>query len=259
MEARTSRKVKWEQMRRGEIEAAAREMGVVLLPIGATEQHGPHLPLDTDTSAVLDVALRAAKQIEDFPVLVLPPISWGLSPHHMIFPGTLTLSWQTFGALVTEICACIHAHGFRKIMLLNGHGGNSGILNALAVDMNGKGIGIVVATYFELLAKDTLVSLCEADDRMSHSGELETSIQLCLHPELVDRDQIDASLSVPPKEYLARRRFHGVYRPLNLSAEAPLGVTGIATTATAAKGEKLLASVAEALVTFLRHYHSQPV
>lgn len=259
MEPGTSRKVMWGQMRRGEIEGAAREKGVVLVPIGATEQHGPHLPLDTDTSAVMEVAVRAASQIADFPVLVLPPVSWGLSSHHMIFPGTLTLSWQTFGALVTEICACVHAHGFRKIMLLNGHGGNTGLLNGLVVEMSGKGISVVAATYYELLPRDTLVSLCEADDRMSHSGELETSIQLCLHPELVDRGQIDASLRVPPKEYLARRRFHGVYRPLNLSVEAPLGVTGIATAASAAKGEKLLAAVTEALAAFLRHYHSQPL
>ena len=97
-----AKKVLWDQFTSPQIGEAARAGGVVIVPLGATEQHGPHLPLHTDTEAVYDVALRAAQAIDERPVLVLPPLRWGFSPMHMTFPGTISLSWETFATLVTE-------------------------------------------------------------------------------------------------------------------------------------------------------------
>ena len=94
------RDVLWQKLRRGEVRAAAHAGGLVLLPLGAVEQHGPHLPLDTDSVTAFTVCARAAERVREFPVLVLPPIWWGLSPYWMQFPGTLTLAPETLIALI---------------------------------------------------------------------------------------------------------------------------------------------------------------
>jgi creatinine amidohydrolase/Fe(II)-dependent formamide hydrolase-like protein len=110
-------------MRRGEIAEAAREGAVVIVPMGAIEQHGPHLPLNTDIYDALAIAQRAAELVEEFPVLVAPPIWWGLSNEHMDLPGTINVRLETLTAVVSDVCHSIHAHGFDKIVLLSGHGG----------------------------------------------------------------------------------------------------------------------------------------
>src|SRR4051812_19352318 len=83
--------VLWQKQRREQVAAAARRDGLGILPTGAVEQHGPHLPLDTDSYSSFEIAVRAAALVGRFPVLVLPPVWWGLSPYWMVFPGTLTL------------------------------------------------------------------------------------------------------------------------------------------------------------------------
>jgi creatinine amidohydrolase len=132
-ESEIRRDVLWQKLRRGEVQAAAEAGGLVLLPVGAVEQHRPYLPLDTDSLTAFTVCARAAECVREFPVLVLPPVWWGLSPYWMRFPGTLTLSPETLVALIADLARSVAGHGFRRLVVVNGHGGNDGLIQAAAI------------------------------------------------------------------------------------------------------------------------------
>lgn len=182
------KKVLWEEMRRTEIEEAAKVDAVVIIPVGSIEQHGNHLPVNTDINCSFSIAKSVAEIIDDFPVLVAPPISWGLSQHHMKYPGTITLKLHTYIDVLTDVATSIAAHGFRKIVFLNGHGGNTGVIDysirvKLMEDNIPSGIGY---TYFRLVDEE-LKAISEVDFSIGHAAEMETSLQLYLQPELVDK------------------------------------------------------------------------
>ena len=142
--------VRWHKLRRDEVAAMATREAVVLAPIGAIEQHGPHLPLDTDSNAVAAVAERAARRIEQPPALVLPPVWWGLSPYWMPFAGTLSLRPETILALFADLGASVARHGFRRLVIVNGHGGNAGIVAVAATTLAEHGIRAAALSYWDL-------------------------------------------------------------------------------------------------------------
>jgi len=226
------KKVLWQELRRTEFENAVKGDAVVIIPVASTEQHGHHLPVNTDANCCLTIALRAAEAVvDDFPVLVLPTIWTGYSPHHMPHPGTVTLKYHTFVELLTQVAASIHAHGFQKILFLNGHGGNSAVVAAMRTKLAAEeGISVVGYTYWELPSvSEEWKKICQSDKGfVGHAAEIETSMQLYLQPELVD---MGAAVWVP-------------------------GVFGDPSTATREKGERLHNAAVNALVGILRDYHS---
>src|SRR4051794_6215763 len=113
----------WGTLTRAEI-AAARDAGAMpVLTVGAVEQHADHLPVDTDSLSAYQMALQAAARCASPHVLVLPPPSFGFSPHHRAWPGTITLSLETFLALVTDVAESVTRTGFDRLLVVNGHGG----------------------------------------------------------------------------------------------------------------------------------------
>ena len=117
--------VEWSRLRAEELRRLAAEDAIVIVPVASQEQHGPHLPVQIDTLLCTEVARRAARRVaEHRPIVVLPPVWTGLSEHHMAFGGTITLDFPAFLALLRGICLSLKRHGFRRILLLNGHGGN---------------------------------------------------------------------------------------------------------------------------------------
>jgi creatinine amidohydrolase len=158
---------------REEALARAAAGAVVLLPVGALEQHGAHLPVGTDALTVEAVCLRAAERAED-DVLVAPPLAYGFSPHHVRFGATVSLSLETFVALVREVVAALREWAPR-VVVVNGHGGNRGPLTALALET-----GVEVASWWELVG-DRL----RDGGSVGHAGDTETSVMLALAPELV--------------------------------------------------------------------------
>jgi len=221
----------WQYLRRTEFASLAEQAAVTVIPVGSIEQHGEHLPINTDASNCHSIATRAAESIDSFPVLVLPVVWPGYSPHHMVHPGTITLSFDTFVRVLTEVAVCVHAHGFRKILFLNGHGGNSAIISAMRPKLSAEHrIAVVAYTYWDLPGVAVAWrSICETDRGfVGHAAEIETSLQLYLQPgRVVMRDA---------------RWVPGVY--------------GDPTLATREKGERLFDAAVTGLIRLLRDYHS---
>jgi len=225
------KKVLWQELRRTEFEEAVKADAIVIIPVASTEQHGNHLPINTDANCCFTIAQRAAEAIDEFPVLVLPMVWTGFSPHHMEHLGTITLKYDTFVELLTQIARCVHAHGFKNILFLNGHGGNSAVIAAMRFKLGGEeGFSSVGYDYWNISPTSEKMEAVSETDRgfIGHAGEVETSLQLYLQPHLVDMDS---------------------------AAWAP-GVCGNSTVASREKGERIVNAAVEGLVKLLRDYHS---
>lgn len=224
------KKVLWQELRRTEFQNAVAADAVVIIPTASTEQHGNHLPVNTDANCCFTIARRAAEAVEEFPVLVLPPVWTGYSPHHMAYPGTVTLKFHTFVDVLTQVAASVHAHGFRKILFINGHGGNSPAVAAMRRILAEAGISAIGYHLYDIpTLPERMKAICQTDKGAAgHSGEMETSLQLYLQPELVDR----AAANWAP------------------------GVKGNPASGSREKGEQIVNAAVDALAKLIREYHS---
>jgi creatinine amidohydrolase len=245
----------WEEMRSDEFEVLDRMQAVVVLPTGAIEQHGPHLPVNTDTATATAIARRAAARTIGIPVLVAPTVACGVSPFHMYRPGTMTLRVETFLSIVSDLCDSIIHNGFRRIVVLNGHGGNTGPLQTLALMLSARGIRVAVMTYWEAIP-DVIAKVCDGDQAMGHGSDAETSIQLALQPHLVDESRITRDLGTelrfPPG--LDARATRGTYVVPDFRRYVPGGVLGRPAGASREKGELLLEAAADALARLIAEW-----
>src|SRR6266536_3446463 len=183
----SNKKVFWQEMWRHELEEALRHDPVVIVPVGSVEQHGPHCPPDVDISIPFHLAVAAAQAVDDFPVLVAPPVSYGFTHYNLGFLGTITLSLETFIAMLCDICRSLKANGFERIVLVNGHGGNVAPQRAASVKLSEEDVWALPLVYWQLV-EDELREWSETDEgSIGHGGEWETSLQLHLRPHLIDR------------------------------------------------------------------------
>jgi creatinine amidohydrolase len=162
---------------------------VAVLPVAAIEQHGPHLPLNVDALIVDGVIKAALPYLHAVPALFLPTQKISLSTEHIGFAGTLTLSPQTVMALWMEIGACVARAGIKKLVLLNSHGGNVGLMDVVARELRTAHNLIVYHTsWYNLPLGDEVTGLFSADEHRFgvHGGDIETSMMLALRPDLVD-------------------------------------------------------------------------
>jgi len=184
--------VLFQEMNREQIKAVApRAIGV--LPTSATEQHGPHMAVGTDTLLVTTVAERAARAAADtVPVVITPPLAFGSSHHHYAFGGTLSLTSEVFAGVVRDVLIGLVRTGFRKLVVLNGHGGNKDLVGMAAQDLvNRLEIPATVAScnYWDV-AKPALLraNLMPAGRIPGHAAHFETSAVLALRPDWVDAE-----------------------------------------------------------------------
>ena len=228
---RTPTEVLWSTHTRSEFAGLAARGAVVIVPIASTEQHGLHLPVDTDCRTVEYVAQRAAQLAVDFPVLVAPLIPYGMSPHHMKYGGTISLHVETIIKLLRDICESLIAGGFERILILSGHGGNAQTIGAAAQEMKFTlNREIRSCCWFDLIP-ETWEEVPEGPSKnIGHSGEAETSAILALAPELVRRDSL-------------------------LLVE---GITDDPARGTRAKGERILEDAVQALLKLLQEMHAAP-
>lgn len=161
---------------------------LAVIPVGATEQHGPHLPAGTDAMHAEQVARGAAARVaEHLPVIVTPTLAFGCSPHHLPFGATISLSAATFTGVLRDIGASLSIAGFRRLFIVNGHGGNHELIRQMARDLTLELAVSVAAGSSWAIAKDELIAAGAAHDGRlpGHAGAFETSVVLALRPDLV--------------------------------------------------------------------------
>jgi creatinine amidohydrolase len=240
--------VEWRKLRADELRDLARADAIVILPVASLEQHGPHLPVEVDSMLGETVAVRAARMLvaRRQPVVVLPVLWTGLSEHHMSFGGTVTLDFPAFAAVVEGVCRSVLRHGFKRIVLLNAHGGNENALRTITDELTPKlGAPIVQFTYWYAAAV-AIAKILETQGALMHACEAETSMMMAVRPELVAMDRIGLANanSTPDVSDVAGG---GVYRWRTIGARSSSGVIGNPEAATAEKGERLFEAIATSL------------
>ena len=214
---------------------------LVVLPVGSNEQHGYHNPLGTDHLIAKELARQAAERAQ---VLCLQFIPFGISGFHKHFCGTIYISPRVYKEYVKDVCIALAYHGVKKIVIVNGHGGNRNTLLELALELREERIFVSIYQWWET-AQEILPNIFKEDER-GHAGSEETSLNLVLHPHLV---KINATVDeVPRKSNLEEK---GIYLPLNTIDMTKSGVYGKSSTASTEKGKIILETITHKLVKHL--------
>ena len=242
--------IEWARLKAHELRDLANRNAVVVIPVAAMEQHGPHLPVQVDSRLATEVCHRAARiAYPARPTVVLPVIWCGLSEHHMPFGGTITLDHQTLHALFRCIVDSVMRHGFNDVLILNGHGGNILSSQIIAQDLSLEmPMRIVAATYW-LEGASRIGPLLEDQSNVLHAGEAETSMMMALTPELVDATELETHAVDADLGFL--QAGEGSFRWRDLAHVTPNGVIGDPSRASAEKGERLLDAAAQAIADLI--------
>jgi creatinine amidohydrolase len=240
---------------------AAEDGSIVVLPVASIEQHGHHMPTGTDSILVESVVYEGTENVADeIPVLVLPPIWSGFSPHHLSYGGTVTIEEETLIRLIEDVVNSAIQSGFDSVVLVNGHGGNKSIISS-AVSTIGKEnelVKVIGLSYFDL-AKEFIEDLRESETGgFSHGGEFETSLMLYLYEELVDESEMPSEYYSDPlglaTQDLLDSGIVSVYRDTKFYSDS--GAVGDPEMASVEKGEAIFEGLVEEFGSLLREIHS---
>ncbi|MEM7595523.1 MAG: creatininase family protein [Cyanobacteria bacterium P01_A01_bin.83] len=232
-----------------------KENVVIIQPIGAIEQHGHHLPLAVDAAISLGVIGKALGQLDTtIPAYALPCLYYGKSNEHQGFPGTISLSATTLLSVIKEMAVSIYQAGFRKLVLMNSHGGQPQIMEIAARDLHQEQPDFAVFPLFTWRVPHNAAQMLTPQEQEYgiHAGDAETSIMLSLLPEQVQMEQAvkEYPQGLPEASLLdmeGQLPFSWLTKELSTS-----GVMGDATVATKAKGDRILQSVAEGWVQVIQ-------
>jgi creatinine amidohydrolase len=259
-------KIRYDELTWPEMREAISRQPVVMLPFGAVEDHGPHLPLSTDNVIVEALCLEAARRAPD-DMLVMPLTAYGLDEHHMDFPGTISVDMHTLIAYVADVASSPARHGFSHILIVNGHGSNAPIADLAARSVvleTGMVCGAMSpnAAIDPTLAEPTLSEMRRSGPGgVAHAGEYETAMMLHLRPDLVQMDK-----AVTEMGQLKRTFFNWDHpEPSALSWQdwwsrmSESGICGDPTVATAEFGQALFETTVQNLVQFVRDFRTLPL
>jgi creatinine amidohydrolase len=245
----------WTAIRWGELPAGATADWIAVLPLAATEQHGPHLPVETDT-LIAEAFLARVRALlpAEIPATFIPVQAVGLSTEHIDFPQTVSLSTTAALRSWMELGAGIAAAGIRKLVMVTSHGGNSAAMSVVAQDLRAQHGLLAVTTGWHRFGQPAGL-FSEAEVRHGvHGGAIETSIMLAAYPDKVRRDRI-ADFRPASLDFEARYRWLSTHRPAPFAWQAqdlnPCGAAGDATQASAEKGELLIDHGARAFCELL--------
>ncbi len=244
--------VEWARLKAQDLRRLASENAVVIIPVASIEQHGPHLPVMTDTRLGHEVAVRAARKASAARPTVVTPVVWhGLSEHHMPFGGTLILSHDTFRRVIRDLVISLTRHGFHDIVISNSHGGNIIATHQICDELSTQIDATLVATTYVTEAGSDIGDLLEDQNGIQHACEGETAMMMAVEPDLVDTSDL-ASLATPrgtTKGFLGAGR--GSYRWRPFAHMTGNGVSGIPGKATAEKGERIIEAGASAIAALI--------
>lgn len=236
-----------------EVEERLKESNIAIVPVGSTEQHGPALPLDNDHFAATQFAMMVAEKLWDnVKVVVTPPIAFGYSPHHMGFKGTITLRESTLADVIVDICTSLASHGFKKIVLINGHGGNvTAIGNALHL-LQGKIDAQVFNIDWWVVASDKILEVVTRP--VYHACDMETSVSMYLGQQVLEDKLIDEPGKSPVPGFVEPDLFAPppkVSMMYSMKDITDSGVVGYATKATKKKGKQIAEVALDRIVKFI--------
>jgi len=238
-----------EEMTPQEITNALKEVDTVVVPLGSVEQHGPHLPVGTDTLIPITVAKEVAERTK---VLVAPPVYYGNSLSMVDMKGVFTVTPDTLASLLLDLCKSFSKQGFKKIVFINGHGGNKQVLSFIGQKARMETGALIVRIDWWDIAAEEISKICEKE--VVHADEGETSVMLACRPELVD-------MAKAVKDETADRLINALTRgkPKNMpqlfvpfQKWSKTGLMGDATKASKEKGERILEVVVDNIVNFLQ-------
>jgi len=237
-----------EEMCQADLKGKSFEAAV--LPIGSCEVHGMHLPYGTDAFQISLIARRAADLAagRGASVLVLPTLPFGCDQNLLAFPYTVSLDPTTIFRVYDDLIGSLTRHGIRKFLLLNGHGGNTGTLDAMLRELYGKHKAFLARLDFWIVASDVVEAVRETAE-IDHADEIETSIALALFPQFVNRAAAEAT-STNPSRLQTLLKYGGKFsRPWHLYTRN--GGVGDPTKATREKGEKIVRVTVERIAEIL--------
>lgn len=243
----------WNRLTAQELNARAAAGAIVLLPVASTEQHGPHLGTGVDTFLVSEGCRRTALKVAATgqSIVVAPTVWMGLAEHHVSLGGTFTLGIDTYHALLKDLCRSVLRAGFKKILIVNGHGGNIFALGALTTDLAVELDAPIATTTLYSVAHEngSYAKILEDQEGVQHACEAETSMMLATFADCVRRDRIQDAFN--PNGIAKERRLGfgsaaiAVWR--SFASLTPTGVMGDARKSSADKGERLFEAAADGL------------
>ena len=258
----SSERYRYERLTWPEVDQAAEEGRVILLPVGAIEQHGHHLPLDVDVKLSHSVCLEVGRRMPD-EVLIMPPVTYGYCYHVMDFPGTININMQHFVNYCLDITMSLAYHGFKRIVLVNGHGSNAHLLEAVARQTIVQTDAVCTAFSWWDMAREAFLKVRESQfpGGCAHACELETSVYLYLDAEGVRKEQIRDELPSYLQEssdWYALDLFGGEpTSPVNwTSTYTETGVIGQPSLARAEKGHIAFHGAVEKICGFVKQFRS---
>lgn len=253
----------WQDLTSEDFSGLDPESTVAVMPLGAIEQHGPHLPVSTDSVIAEEMAKRALQKLsDDIPALLMPTQAVGKSNEHLSFAGTLTLTAKTLIDLWYEVAEGVRRAGLNKILFINAHGGQPQVMEIVARELRVKQqILAVSSNWWNMGLPEGLIGAEELRHGI-HGGTVETSIMLHLRPELVKMDKAANFVPVLPETEAANERLRylgGVGIGWQAQDLHPLGVAGDASAATPEIGEAIVTHVSGALAQLIREVSRHPL
>ena len=243
-----------------ELGEVAKTQPVVVLPIGSVEDHGRHLPLDTDNFIIWSICEEAARRAPG-EMLLLPQIPFGFETHHMDFPGTIDIRMEHLLHFVLDVTKSVAHHGFRNILIADGHGSNMPILDLVSRRTILETEAMCGCFIWPSLAPDVInrVRESEVPGGMAHACELETSVYLYLDRQRVQMDQAVKEIGLPASRFIWMDLMKGspVLYMDHWTRFSRSGVVGDPTVATVEKGKQIFEAVVEALVALVREFRSR--
>jgi len=237
-----------------EVESRIKECDTIIVPVGSAEQHGPALPIDNDCFIATRFGELVCEALwPDTKVTLAPSVAFGFSPHHMAFKGTITLSESTLASMLVDICKSLEHHGFRNILLINGHGGNrTAISNAIHM-LTGKTKAKVFSIDWWSSIMDKIPEIFTQP--VFHACDMETSVAWALGQRLLEDKRVDEPGKSPYPGYVMPNM---LAPPPHVSTGTSMkdftdsGVVGYSTKATKEKGMKAVDLVVQRITGFVK-------
>ncbi len=261
---------RYEKLSWPEVNDAVEKEKMIVIPVGSTEDHGHHLPLDVDQRLPAAICEKTVRERDD--TLLLSTLPHGYLPHHMDMPGGITIRWDTFVNYVIDVGISLAHHGFQRILLVNGHGSNHHLLEQATrqVNLQYPGVRCAMLSWWDLEeVKETLREVRDGGPQgVGHGGEMETSVYLHLAAEDVDMEQATRDVNVPDNPYFHNVDFAGENRPEDSTAVTMMpwwttfsetGVMGDASAATAEKGAAIFEAATNGLDNVLDGFAAYPI